>query len=231
MRNSVARLGTRYQLFFGSDPRSLGCNSDGDTRVAKRDIARRILPGLQQLERHALRYALEQPSAVAEEHRAHDELILIDETVLRQLRHDRSATEDHHVLAGPLLHGRDLVHVQLTDEASVVPRHFFQCSGENELGRLVHPDGDHSVLSRLLPWTVRIRRRAGVLQGLPPESFEEFVGPAPEEHGVGSRHARRGGLGLLVVGHDPVQVAVGTREVAIGGEPVEGEDAARGSHT
>src|SRR5438874_2252640 len=119
MRNSVARLGTRYQLFFGSDPRSLGCNSDGD----------------------------------------------------------------------------------------------------------------NSVLSRLLPWTVRIRRRGGVLQGLPPESFEEFVGPAPEEHGVGSRHARRGGLGLLVVGHDPVQVAVGTREVAIGGEPVEGEDAARGSHT
>jgi len=33
MRNSVARLGTRYQLFFGSDPRSLGCNSDGDTRA------------------------------------------------------------------------------------------------------------------------------------------------------------------------------------------------------
>src|SRR6266850_5248265 len=33
MRNSVARLGTRYQLFFGSDPRSLGCNSHGDTRA------------------------------------------------------------------------------------------------------------------------------------------------------------------------------------------------------
>jgi BAAT / Acyl-CoA thioester hydrolase C terminal len=33
MRHSVARLGTRYQLFFGSDPRSLGCNSDGDTRA------------------------------------------------------------------------------------------------------------------------------------------------------------------------------------------------------
>ena len=46
--------------------------------VAKRDIARRVLPGLQQLERHALRYALEQPSAIAEEDRADDELILID---------------------------------------------------------------------------------------------------------------------------------------------------------
>src|SRR5438045_1975437 len=33
MPNSVARLGTRYQLFFGSDPRSLACNSDGDTRA------------------------------------------------------------------------------------------------------------------------------------------------------------------------------------------------------
>src|SRR2546426_12013749 len=82
-------------------------------------------------------------------------------------------------------------------------------------------------MARLL----RIRRRGGVLHGLPPESFEEFVGPAPEEHGVGSRHARRGGLGLLDVGHDPVQVAVGTREVAIGGGPGGGEEAARGSQT
>src|SRR5207302_9504628 len=153
MRNSVARLGTRYQLFFGSDPRSLGCNSDGDTRVAKRDIARRILPGLQQLERHALRYALEQPSAVTEEHRAHDELILIDETVLRQLRHDRSATEDHHVLAGPLLHGRALVHVQLTDEAEARMR---RAEATLEVYRAAAPKRG---LSRRAPRRPRVRGR------------------------------------------------------------------------
>src|SRR5262249_14215558 len=74
------------------------------------------------------------------------------------------------------------------------------------------------------PRTVRIRDGGGVLRGFPPESFGEFVGPTPEEHGVGTRHSGRGGLGLFVVGHDPVQVAVETRKVAICGEPVEGEE-------
>jgi hypothetical protein len=51
MRNSVARLGTRYQLFFGSNPRSLGCNSDGDTRTpdftnGRRRAATHSLPTL-----------------------------------------------------------------------------------------------------------------------------------------------------------------------------------------
>jgi hypothetical protein len=69
-----------------------------------------------------------------------------------------------------------------------------------------------------------------LLEGLSPEIFEELVGPTAEEHGAGSPYARRGSLGLLVVGHDPVQVAVGTGEVAIGGEPVERNDTARGGH-
>jgi len=36
MRSSVARPGTRYQLFFDSDRRSLGCNSD---RVGWNDLS------------------------------------------------------------------------------------------------------------------------------------------------------------------------------------------------
>ena len=68
-------------------------------------------------------------------------------------------------------------------------------------------------------------------QGCPPESFEQLVGPTPEEHSIGSRRARCGDSGLLVVGDHPVQVAVETREVAIGRKPVEGENAARGGHT
>src|SRR5262245_28830928 len=87
------------------------------------------------------------------------------------------------------------------------------------------------MLFRPLPRTVRIRRGRGILQRFPPESFEDLIGPTSEQHGVGRRHARGRGLRLLVVGHDPAQVVVTPREIAVCGEPIERHDASRSSHT
>jgi len=48
-----------------------------------------------------------------------------------------------------------------------------------------------------------------------PEFLEEFVGSTAEQNGVKKRDAVHGRLGLLLVGHDPIQVAVGSGKISV----------------
>src|SRR5690348_8392939 len=74
-------------------------------RVAKHNVARSVRLGLYELQFRVFRHTGEQRPAASEEDRADNHLILVDQPVLRQLRHDGAATEDDHVFAGPALHG------------------------------------------------------------------------------------------------------------------------------
>ena len=67
--------------------------------------------------------------------------------------------------------------------------------------------GSGSIVSQLT--------QAGLIdeyQGVPPESLEALVRPAPEEHGVDARDGGRGRPALFLVRHHPVQIAVGPGE-------------------
>src|SRR5439155_16604141 len=69
-------------------------------RVTEHDVARRIGLGLQQIQLDGFRDAAQQRAAASEEERAGDELIFVDQTVLRELRSDGAAAEDHDVSTG-----------------------------------------------------------------------------------------------------------------------------------
>ena len=78
---------------------------------------------------------------------------------------------------------------------------------------------------------VGVRNRAGgVDDSVPPESLEEFVCPTPKQDRVEIWDTLRGGFGLLLIRHDPVQVPVGSRKVPVRGYPVEHHDPSRVFH-
>src|SRR6266480_487053 len=78
---------------------------------------------------------------------------------------------------------------------------------------------------------VGVRNRAGVVDDcVPPESFEELVRPTPEQDRVETRDGRRGGSGLLLVRHDPLQVPVRSCKVPVRRHPVEHHDPSCESH-
>lgn len=69
-------------------------------RVAKHDVARLVLLGLLEIQPQAFPHTAQQRPAASEDDRADDELILVDQTVLRELRHDGAATKDDQSLPG-----------------------------------------------------------------------------------------------------------------------------------
>src|SRR4030095_3745488 len=71
--------------------------------------------------------------------RGDDELILVDQTVLSELRHDGAASENHDVFAGLLLQGLDLARVELVEKAGIPPRDILPRFGNDQFGRLVDP--------------------------------------------------------------------------------------------
>ncbi|HMF48913.1 MAG TPA: hypothetical protein VK603_09730 [Candidatus Saccharimonadales bacterium] len=64
----------------------------------------------------------EQRPAATDEDRADDELILVDQAVLRELRNDRAAAEEDHVFARLVFQSLDLVPVEFVKNAGILPR-------------------------------------------------------------------------------------------------------------
>jgi hypothetical protein len=77
---------------------------------------------------------------------------------------------------------------------------------------------------------VRVWCRGGVVKGVVPEFLEELVGPAAEQDRVEKRNAVHGRFGLLLVGHDPVQIAVSSGKIPVCGHPVKHHDSAARFH-
>jgi len=69
-----------------------------------------------------------------------------------------------------------------------------------------------------------------VVNGVAPEFLEDLVRPAAEQHRVDKRDAVHGRLGLLVIGDDPIQVAIGSGKIPVCRHPVEHHDPSRKSH-
>src|SRR3954464_10556165 len=84
----------------------VGCESSrsrallASAAVAEAHVAGGVCRRLQELKTGGARHAAHQRAAAAEERGADDELVLVDQPVLRELRHDGPAAEDHDVLAG-----------------------------------------------------------------------------------------------------------------------------------
>ena len=106
-------------------------------RVAKHNVARSVWPSLDELQSRVFRHTGEQRPAASEEDRTDNDLILVDQAVLRELRHDGAATKDNHVFAGPALHGLDLARVEFVKNAGILPRHTLQAPREDQFCHLV----------------------------------------------------------------------------------------------
>src|SRR4051812_15889227 len=109
--------------------------------VGEHDVARLEAGGLDQFQAdvwHRPGFA-EQGSALAEQHRANDEAVFVDQRVLGQLRHDRAAAEDQQVLTRRILEGGDAIRIELVPNLAMVPGWLFEGLGEDQLGRVVEP--------------------------------------------------------------------------------------------
>jgi hypothetical protein len=105
--------------------------------IAKHNVARSVRPSLDELQSRVFRHTGEQRPAVSEEDRTDHHLVLVDQAVLRELRHDGAATEDDHVFAGPAFHGLDLVRVEFVKDAGIPPRHILEAPREDPFCHLV----------------------------------------------------------------------------------------------
>src|SRR5215210_7966712 len=126
--------------------------------------------------------------------------------MLRELRDDGPAAKNHHVLARLFLHGLDRARIELAEEAGILPRHLLPGLGKYQFVRVVYPVYHRTQLWSPPSRAMRVRRRAGVIEHVRPEAFEHLVRPAPEEVGVGTRHAVRRRLVDLRLRDDPVEL-------------------------
>src|SRR6478609_3684776 len=197
----------------------------GSPRVAQHEVSGWIRLCLQQLQRHAPGNAIDQRAPTAQDERPHDELILVDQAVFGQLRHERAAAEDDHVFAGRLFVRAQLGRIEPGKESRILPAELALTGRKHPFCRAIDPARHRAQRLRASSVGVRIAGRVGFALGVWPEALERVVGAPPEQHGVEIAHACRPGLVDRLVGDRPIQIAVRARKVAVRGDAVEHHDA------
>ena len=90
--------------------------------------------------------AVEHRPPLAKNDEVCDDLVFIDQTLLRQLRSNVPASQNRHVFSGLILHLSCFRRHAAIHQLRIAPRRLVQCSRKHNLRQNIHPFGHNNII-------------------------------------------------------------------------------------